>query len=48
MYSRKRKAEVDFRDGRYDGKIICSNGVCYRNDSLWSLLNAYYLKINMQ
>jgi hypothetical protein len=42
MYSRKRKSDLDFLDGLYDGKIIYSNGVGYKNDKLWSLINKYY------
>ncbi len=48
LYSQKRKATLDFLDGHYDGKIIETNGVDYRNDELWDLVNTYYLKINAQ
>jgi hypothetical protein len=48
MYSRQRKSDLDFLDGFYDGKIIFSNGVYYRNDKLWSLINTYYSIIGTQ
>ena len=44
VFSRRKKATLDFLDGYYDGKMIESNGVVYKNDLLWSLINRYYSK----
>lgn len=41
FYSGKRKSSLDFVDGSYDGKVICSGRVYYRNDKLWELISTY-------
>lgn len=43
FYSGKRKSYVEFLDG-YDGKIIASGRVYYRNDKLWGLIGTYHPK----
>lgn len=45
MYSRHGKSELDFLDGTYDGKIVWSGRIGYKNDTLWQLINAYYQRI---